>query len=68
MAVPLAPGTDFAPGKPIPLFQPRAHLGGLGRGHVLRRRTRRSIPDQHLRRTNVTARYVVLNWRRLIHP
>jgi Tol biopolymer transport system component len=29
MAVPVAPGADFAPGAPIALFQPRAVIGGL---------------------------------------
>ena len=38
MAVPVASGSDFAPGAPIPLFKPRAAVGGLGFGHVLRRR------------------------------
>jgi Tol biopolymer transport system component len=32
MAVPVAPGPDFAPGSPIPLFKPRAAIGGLGHG------------------------------------
>ena len=32
MAVPVAEGPDFAPGTPIPLFQPRAAVGGLGAG------------------------------------
>jgi Tol biopolymer transport system component len=32
MAVPVAPGSDFAPGAPIPLFELRAAIGGLGNG------------------------------------
>ena len=32
MAVAVAPGPDFAPGAPAPLFKPRAHEGGLGVG------------------------------------
>ncbi|MGH9200438.1 MAG: protein kinase domain-containing protein, partial [Vicinamibacterales bacterium] len=32
MAVPIASGPNFAPGKPIPLFKPQAALGTLGLG------------------------------------
>ena len=32
MAVPVGPGADFVPGAPIPLFQPRAAIGGFGLG------------------------------------
>ena len=32
MAVPIAAGSDFAPGAPIPLFKPQAAIGGLGLG------------------------------------
>lgn len=32
MAVPVGPGSDFAPGVPIPLFEPRAEISTLGFG------------------------------------
>ena len=32
MAVPIAAGSSFAPGAPIPLFKPQAAIGGLGLG------------------------------------
>ena len=32
MAVPVAAGSDFVAGAPIPLFQPRAAIGSLGFG------------------------------------
>ena len=32
MAVPVAPGSDFKAGAPVPLFQPRAAIGTLGAG------------------------------------
>jgi dipeptidyl aminopeptidase/acylaminoacyl peptidase len=32
MAVPVTAGRDFSPGRPLPLFEPRAAVGGLGYG------------------------------------
>ena len=55
MAVPIATGPDFAPGTPIPLFQPRAHIGGLGVGTFYDVAPDGRFLDQHLRRTHITA-------------
>ena len=63
MAVPIAPGSDFAPGTPIPLFQPRAALGGLGLGTFYDvAPDGRFLINIFVERTSPPAT-VVLNWR-----
>ena len=63
MAVPIAPGNDFAPGTPIPLFQPRAQLGGLGVGTFYDvAPDGRFLINIFVERTSPPAT-VVLNWR-----
>ena len=55
MAVPVGAGSDFEPGVPVPLFKPGAAISGVGVGYVLRRRTGRPVPHQHVRRADVAA-------------
>ena len=63
MAVPVAPGTDFAPGAPIPLFKPRAHLGALGLGTFYDvAPDGRFLINIFVERTSPPAT-IVLNWR-----
>ena len=63
MAVPMAPGADFAPGTPIPLFQPRAHIGGSGMGTFYDvAPDGRFLINIFVERTSPPAS-VVLNWR-----
>ena len=63
MAVPVAPGTDFAPGAPIPLFKPRANLGALGLGTFYDvAPDGRFLINVFVERTSPPAT-VVLNWR-----
>ena len=69
MAVPVGPGSDFAPGAPIPLFEPpRAEISTLGFGTFYD-----VAPDGRflinilVERTSPPAT-VVLNWRADIGP
>jgi hypothetical protein len=63
MAVPVAAGPDFAPGTPIPLFQPRAVVGGLGAGTFYDvAPDGRFLINIFVERTSPPAT-VVLNWR-----
>ena len=68
MAVPVGPGSDFAPGAPISLFKPRAAVGGLGFGTFYD-----VAPDGRflinilVERTSPPAT-IVLNWRPGIAP
>ena len=68
MAVPVAPGSDFKAGAPVPLFQPRAAIGTLGAGTFYD-----VAPDGRflinilVERTSPPAT-VVLNWRAGITP
>ena len=69
MAVPVAPGSDFKPGAPVPLFQPpRAAIGTLAAGTFYD-----VAPDGRflinilVERTSPPAT-VVMNWRAGITP
>jgi len=63
MAVPVAPGEDFAPGAPIRLFQPRAALIGLGFGTFYDvAPDGRFLINEFVERTAPPAN-VVVNWR-----
>ncbi len=63
MAVPIAPGSDFTPGAPIPLFQPRAAIGALGLGTFYDvAPDGRFLVNIFVERTSPPAT-VVLNWR-----
>ncbi len=62
-AVPVGPGTDFAPGRPVPLFKPRANLGGLGLGTFYDvAPDGRFLVNVFVERTSPPAT-VVLNWK-----
>ena len=68
MAVPVGPGSDFAPGAPIPLFKPRAAIGGLGFGTFYDvAPDGRFLINIFVERTSPPAT-VVLNWRPGIAP
>jgi eukaryotic-like serine/threonine-protein kinase len=63
MAVPVAPGADFVPGVPIPLFELRAAIGGLGNGTFYDvAPDGRFLINMPVERTSPPAT-VVLNWR-----
>ncbi len=63
MAVAVAPASDFAPGVPIPLFQPQAALGALGFGTFYDvAPDGRFLINIFVERTSPPAT-VVLNWR-----
>ena len=63
MAVPVASGSDFAPGAPIPLFKPQANLGALGLGTFYDvAPDGRFLVNVFVERTSPPAT-VVLNWR-----
>ena len=68
MAVPVAPRSDFAAGAPIPLFQPRAALGGLGVGTFYDvAPDGRFLVNIFVERTSPPAT-VVMNWQAGIAP
>jgi Tol biopolymer transport system component len=68
MAVPVAPGSDFAPGTPIPLFHPQAAVGGLGSGTFYDvAADGRFLINIFVERTSAPAT-VVLNWQAGIEP
>jgi eukaryotic-like serine/threonine-protein kinase len=63
MAVPVAASGQFSPGTPVPLFQPRAALGGLGHGTFYDvAPDGRFLINIFVERTSPPAT-VVLNWR-----
>ena len=63
MAVPVASGSDFAPGAPIPLFKPQANLGALGMGTFYDvAPDGRFLVNVFIERTSPPAT-VVLNWK-----
>ena len=68
MAVPVGPGSDFAPGAPIPLFKPRAAIGGLGFGTFYDvAPDGRFLINIFVERTSPPAT-IVMNWRPGIAP
>jgi len=68
MAVPLASGSEFAPGALIPLFQPRAAGGGLGVGWFYDvAPDGRFLINMPVERKSPPAT-IVLNWRAGIAP
>ena len=68
MAVPVAAGTDFAPGVPIPLFKPPAFLGGMGAGTFYDvAPDGRFLVNTFVERTSPPAT-VVVNWRPGVAP
>jgi hypothetical protein len=68
MAVPVAPGSEFTPGAPIPLFRPQAAIGALGLGTFYDvAPDGRFLVNIFLERTSPPAT-VVLNWRAGIEP
>jgi hypothetical protein len=68
MAVPVSSGADFAPGAPIPLFQPRAAGGGLGVGWFYDvAPDGRFLINMPVERKSPPAT-IVLNWRAGIAP
>ena len=63
MAVAVGAGNEFAPGTPVPLFRPRAALGGLGLGTFYDvAPDGRFLINIFVERTSPPAT-VVLNWR-----